>query len=138
MSNLISLLVALGIGGLIGGWVDYLLSRKREIEQHQRERKENQYKIFLENLIGFFDGWEGKSERKRNFMEELYTHAPLYASSGVIRLANKYVESFADKKLTSQARDKLANDLVLAIRNEMGVDKNDSLDSSDIKRYKLD
>lgn len=126
------------LGGLAVHVFDYFMGRKREIEQHQRERKEDQYKKFLENLIGFFEGWEDKDDRKRNFMEELYTHAPLYASTEVIKIANKYVESFTNKKLTSEERDKIANKLVISIREEMGIDKKHPLKENDVRRYKLD
>jgi hypothetical protein len=137
LETIISILTLLGFGGIIGAYFTHLFEKRKEIELHFRERKEDQYKKFLENLIGFFEGWE-KLETKKEFMRELYTHAPLYASSKVIRLANSYIKSFANKRLSSKERDKLANKLVIAIRKELGVDKKDPLNESDVKRYKLD
>jgi uncharacterized membrane protein (Fun14 family) len=137
IETFLSFLAALGIGGVIGAYVNHLLEKKKEIELHFQERREDQYKKFLEYLIGFYQGW-AKKEVQQEFMKELYTHAPLYASSEVIRLANKYVGSFANKAISAKKRDKIANKLVIAIRKEMKVDTKDPLEVKDIKRYKLD
>ena len=97
-----------------------MFEKKKEIELHFKERKEEQYKKFLEFLIGFFEGWEGP-KRKKEFMRELYTHAPLYASSEVIRLANKFLACFRDKKdLTHGGEsDQIYRKLVLEIRKDL-------------------
>lgn len=102
------------------------------------ERREDQYKRFLENIIGFFEGWENK-ERQKNFMEELYTHAPLYASDEVIKLSNKYLETFTSKNDSSE-RDEYYKELVIAIRNELRKLQSEKtyLTKKDIKILKLD
>ncbi|MFH1353916.1 MAG: hypothetical protein ABIH36_01385 [bacterium] len=87
---ILSILSLFGLGGIIGAYINHLFEVKRETQRRIAERKETQYKIFLENLIGFFDGWEDRDKQNR-FMEELYTHAPLYASDEVIRLSNNYL-----------------------------------------------
>lgn len=137
---ILSFLGILGIGGVIGAYFSHFFEKKREIELRQRERKEEQYKKFLENLIGFFKGWEDK-ERQKNFMEELYTHAPLYASSEVIRLANKYLTSFMDRS-ASQVRksDSFYRKLVVAIRKDLKVmeKEKEKLVEKDVKILKLD
>src|SRR3989344_2330485 len=113
----ISILGLLGIGGIIGAYTNHFLEKKREMELRIVERREDQYKRFLENIIGFFEGWENK-ERQKNFMEELYTHAPLYASDEVIELSNKYLETFSSEN-DSRERDKYYRELVIAIREEL-------------------
>lgn len=133
LETIISLLTLLGVGSVIGAYVNHLLEKKREMELHFRERKEEQYKKFLEYLIGFFDGWEGP-KRKKEFMRELYTHAPLYASSEVIKLSNEFLACFRDKKDLSHGgnSDQLYRKLVLEIRKDMGIWKKGELTEEDI------
>lgn len=136
--TVISILGLLGIGGVIGAYFNHLLEKKREMELRIVERREDQYKLFLENIIGFFEGWVNK-ERQKNFMEELYTHAPLYASDEVIKLSNKYLEAFSSKKDSSE-RDKYYKELVIAIRRELRRLQGEKTDlgEKDIKILKLD
>lgn len=138
VQTMISIVSLLGIGGIIGVFITHSLEKKREMELRIVERREDQYKRFLENIIGFFEGWVNK-ERQRNFMEELYTHAPLYASDEVIKLANKYLESFSSKK-DSNERDKYYRELVIAIRKELRNLQGEKtcLKEGDIKILKLD
>jgi hypothetical protein len=88
-------------------------------------------------LTGFFAGTED-NEKKKRFMLELSTNAMLFASSEVIRCANEFLEAFVGgKKLSVKERDKLAENLVLAMRNDMRVDKKDKLTLEEVKRYQL-
>lgn len=110
-----------GLAGItLGAYITHLLEKRKEVELHFRERKEEQYRKFLEYLIGFFEGWEG-STRKKEFMRELYTHAPLYASSNVIKLANQFLECFSTGKNLSHGEesDKIYRKLVLEIRKDL-------------------
>lgn len=136
--TVISILGLLGVGGVLGAYTNHLLEKKREMELRIVERREDQYKRFLENIIGFFEGWINK-ERQKNFMEELYTHAPLYASDEVIKLANDYLEAFSSKKDSSE-RDKYYRELVIAIRRELRKLQGEKTDltEKDIKILKLD
>ncbi|MBI2051211.1 hypothetical protein HYT33_00410 [Candidatus Roizmanbacteria bacterium] len=136
--TILSILSLLGIGGVIGAYFNHLLEKKREMELRVVERREDQYKRFLENIIGFFEGWIDK-ERQKNFMEELYTHAPLYASDEVIKLSNKYLKSFSSKKDSSE-RDKYYKELVVIIRKELRKLQGEKTDltEKDINILKLD
>ena len=138
VQTVISILGLLGIGGIVGAYISHFLEKKREMELRIVERREDQYKRFLENIIGFFEGWINK-ERQKNFMEELYTHSPLYASDEVIKLANKYLETFSSKK-DSNERDEYYKDLVIAIRKELRKLQGEKTDltEKDIKILKLD
>ena len=127
----ISAVSGLGIGSLIGNYQGHRL----EIKQHKRERKEDQYKKFLEDLIGFFDGWEDK-KRKKNFLEELYTHAPLFASKKVIKAANEFLSAFEDGN-NGEHGDEAYIKLVMAIQKDMRIKRKDRLDEKDIKIRKL-
>lgn len=138
LETILSILALLGIGGIVGAYINHLLEIRRETQRRIAERKESQYKIFLENLIGFFEGWENK-EKQKKFMEELYTHAPLYASDEVIKLANKYIKSF-DKNLSNKGEsDDYYRKLVLAIRKDLEkiLSGKSDLEESDIDIQKL-
>jgi len=137
---ILSILGLLGIGGIIGAYFNHFFEKKREIERRIIERKEEQYKNFLENLLAFFEGWHDQ-EKKKKFMIDLYTHAPLYASDEVIKLANEFLKSFRNKDLKQGGKsDTYYRRLVLAIRNEikkLNKDKS-SLKEEDFKILKLD
>ena len=53
ISDVISIVGLLGIEGILGAFVNNYLENRREVELRISERKEEQYKKFLENLIGF-------------------------------------------------------------------------------------
>jgi len=132
----VSTILSILFGGVTVAILNHYMGIKREIDQHQRERKEKQYRSFLKNLIGFFDGWEDK-DKQRKFMEELQTNAFLYASKKVILLAQEYAGSFNDGSAKSGDRDKIANRLRVAVREEMGIDIEHPLGEDEIKLYKL-
>ena len=137
ISDVISIVGLLGIGGILGAFVNNYLENRREVELRISERKEEQYKKFLENLIGFFEGWHN-AEKKANFMQELYTHAPLYASSEVIRLANMFLKSFSKEKLKHGGEsDSYYRKLVIAIRKDLGHWEKEPLEESDVDVLKL-
>src|SRR3989344_2191419 len=129
------------LGGLIGYWYKDKLDRNAENKRKIREEKERQYRDFLNNLMGFFKGWEhwggvsGK-DRKKQFIWDLHTNAPLYASDEIIKLANEYLESFElDNPKPTKQRDKIYAKLVLAIRRELFSisDQKTQLSEDDIK-----
>lgn len=140
IETILSILGLLGLGGIIGAYLDHFLERKRETERRIIERKEEQYRNFLENLLPFFEGWSDK-DKKKKFMNELYTHAPLYASDEVIKLANEFLKSFRAKDLKQGGKsDTYYRKLVLVIRNEikkLNKDKS-SLSEEDFEILKLD
>lgn len=140
LAIILTLIPSLGIGGFIVAVFNHYSGKRKEIEQKRRENKEKQYKEFLENVIGFFGGWED-GMRKKKFLEELYTRAPLYASGKVIRSANEFVAS-----LNSQGKLDLSEDgvtdkcykrLLVAIREDLDVWKKDTLEEKDIKIFSL-
>lgn len=137
---IVTLLTVLGIGGILGSWVTHLLERRWELEKKAVLKKEEQYKKFLELLLAFFKGWED-NKKKKEFMEELYTHAILYASDEVIRAANSFLKSFggADSTVGTQS-DQFYKKLVLAIRRELKDLHNSKteLKMEDLEILKLD
>ena len=140
MENLISLVTTFGIGGIVGYWVKYHFDQLAENKRKIRKSKERQYKDLLSNLLAFFTGWENK-EHKKQFMREVYTSAPVYASDEVIKLAHKFIQSHTIKKKDLKESDKIYAELVLAIRRELNKiqgQPDTQLSMDDIKILKLD
>lgn len=143
-SEILSYVSTLGIGGLVGTifgyWFKDKLAQNAENKRKIREGKERQYKDLLSNVLAFFDGWEDKDCQKQ-FLRELYTNAPVYASDEVIRLSNKFLKGFdKEKPQQSKERDVIYGQLVLEIRKELNkIQGNPTTELSidDIKIQKL-
>lgn len=143
-SEILSYISTLGIGGLAGTifgyWFKDKLAQNAENKRKIREEKEQQYKDLLSNVLAFFDGWEDKDCQKQ-FLRELYTNAPVYASDEVIRLSNKFMQGFdKDKPQLAKDRDKIYGQLVLEIRKELNKIQGNpttELTVEDIKIQKL-
>ncbi len=140
-----SLISAFGLGALISGvvvtWVKNKLDQNSESKRRVRELREKQYKDFLNNLMGFFKGWENKSFQKQ-FIWDVNANAPVSASDEVYRLARKYVDSF-DKtnKVDEDERQKIYAKLVITMRNElnkMSGEPPTDLKENEIKVMQLD
>lgn len=144
LSTLFPLFSSLGLGGVIGTFFGYWFKNKLDENSENRrivrEGKEKQYKDLLSNLLAFFEGWENNSHKKQ-FMREVYTNAPVYASDDVIKLANKFLESHdSTNPKAGKNSDKLYAELVIAIRKELNKiqgQPDTKLSVTDIKIRKL-
>jgi hypothetical protein len=144
--QIISSLTLLGVGSLITLLVKDKLDKNNEARIKLRESKEQQYKNLLTNILGFFQGWEdyeAKNEktRKKQFMWEVYTSVPLYATDEVIRLCYEFIESHNKKSTTKLSSDEIYSKIVLAIRKELNETYGQSeteLKSEDIKVLQVD
>ncbi|MDO8621522.1 MAG: hypothetical protein Q7R31_04570 [Candidatus Levybacteria bacterium] len=140
-----SLISAFGLGALISGvvvtWVKSKLDQNSESKRRVRELREKQYKDFLNNLMGFFKGWEDKSFQKQ-FIWDVNANAPVSASDEVYRLARKYIDSFDKKNNASEDdRQKIYAKLVITMRNElnkMSGEPRTDLKEEEIKVMQLD
>ena len=137
---LTTLATVFGLGGIIGYLIKYYFEQVAENKRKIREAKEKQYKDLLSNLLGFFEGWENK-EHKIQFMREVYTNAPLYASDEVLKLAYKFIESHSEGKKELKESDTIYAELVLAVRKELNKiqgQPDTQLSVADIKILKLE
>ncbi len=138
-------LTDISIGGIIGilitNWYKNKLEQEAENKRRVREAKEKQYKAFLNNLLGFFDSWKS-DVLQLQFMWDLYTKAPMYASDEVLRLAYSYIKSFDSAGKTDDAtRQKIYAKLVLVIRDELSRitgEEESELNEEEIKIFGLD
>ena len=55
MQIIFSALTLIGIGGIVGGYVTFLLNRKKELEFKQLEQKEKRYKSCLLYMDVYFE-----------------------------------------------------------------------------------
>src|SRR3990167_7783268 len=145
ISSILSLLPALSLGSIVGTifgyWFKVKLDQNAENKRKVREVRERQYKDFLNNLMGFFKGWENKDFQKQ-FIWDVNANAPVSASDEVYRLARKYIETFDKKNNASEEdRQKIYAKLVITMRNELnkmsGEPKTD-LKEEEIKVIQLD
>lgn len=123
MQNIIEVILSLGSGGIAGGivtnWVNNKLEQNSENKRRIRELREKQYKDFLNNLMGFYKGWEDKKMQKQ-FVWDVNTNATVSASDSVYRLARDYIDSYDKTKGVDEAeRQKRYARLVIAMRNEL-------------------
>lgn len=145
MQNIIEIILSLGVGGFIGGiitnWVNNKLEQNSENKRRIRERREQQYKDFLNNLMGFYKGWEDKKMQKQ-FIWDVNTNATVSASDEVYRLARNYINSYDQKnKVSEDERQKIYAKLVITMRNELNKLSGESstdLKESEIKVMQLD
>src|SRR3989344_4553916 len=145
ISSILSSLPTLGLGTIIGTlfgyWFKDKLDQNAENRRKVREIRERQYKDFLNNLMGFFKGWENRSFQKQ-FIWDVNANAPVSASDEVYRLARKYIDTFDNKNNASEEdRQKIYAKLVITMRNELnkmsGEPKTD-LKEEEIKVMQLD
>lgn len=145
MEALSSLITAFGVGALISGvvvvWLKDKLDKNSEDKRRIRERREQQYKDFLNNLMGFYRGWEDRG-RQKQFIWDVNTNATVSASDEVYRLARDYIESFDKyKKVEEGKRQKIYAKLVITMRNElnkMSGEPPTDLKEQEIKVMQLD
>lgn len=140
-----SLVTAFGMGALISGiavaWVKNKLDQNSENRRRVRELRKQQYKDFLNNLMGFYKGWEDKKMQKQ-FIWDVNTNATVSASDEVYRLARNYINSYdRTKKVSEDERQKIYAKLVITMRNELNKMSGESptdLKESEIKVMQLD
>ena len=140
METFITTATVFGLGGVVGYWVKHQLEQQAENKRKIREGKETQYKDLLSNMLAFFEGWENK-EHKQQFLREVYTNAPVFASDEVIKLANKFIKSHSSKRKDLKESDRIYAELVLAIRKELNKiqgQPDTELSTKDIKIFKVD
>lgn len=118
-----SLISAFGLGAIISGiavaWVKSKLDQNSESKRRVRELREKQYKDFLNNLMGFYKGWEDKDKQKQ-FVWDVNTNATVSASDEVYRLASDYINSYDKTKEVDEAeRQRIYAKLVITMRNEL-------------------
>ena len=131
---IISVLTLLGLGGIVGGYITYLLDKKKEREFKVLEQKEKRYKSCLLYMDAFFEPKNIKylSSRQTDihnaqdvieYLKMEYHEMMLYASKEVIFSVKAFIENPTHEKFLRT---------ILTMRQDLSKLKND-LDLNDIQ-----
>jgi hypothetical protein len=130
---IISALTLLGLGGILGGYITYLLDKKKEREFKVLEQKEKRYKSCLLYMDAFFEPKNIKYLSSRQpdiddvtdiieYLKMEYHEMILYASKDVIFSVKAFIEN--------PTRDNFLK-TILTMRQDLSLKRND-LDLKDI------
>src|SRR3989344_3847084 len=129
---IISVLTLLGLGGIVGGYITYLLDKKKEREFKVLEQKEKRYKSCLLYMDAFFEPKNIKYLSSRQpdidnaqdvieYLKAEYHEMLLYASKDVILSVKAFINNPTRENFLKT---------VLSMRQDLWVKKNDlELDS---------
>lgn len=127
-----SVLTLLGIGGIIGGYITFLLNKKKELEFKQLEQKEKRYKSCLLYMDVYFEPKNIKYLSSRQpdidnaqdvieYLKAEYHEMLLYASKDVIMSVKAFINDPTRENFLKT---------VLSMRRDLWIKKNDlELDS---------
>jgi hypothetical protein len=134
IQTIFTALTLLGVGGIAGGYITYLLDKKKEREFKVLEQKEKRYKSCLLYMDAFFEPKNIKylSSRQpdidsakdiKEYLKMEYHEMMLYASKEVILSVKLFIESPTHEKYLRT---------ILTMRQDLSRMKND-LDLHDIQ-----
>ncbi len=134
IQTIISALTLLGLGGILGGYITYLLDKKKEREFKVLEQKEKRYKSCLLYMDAFFEPKNIKYLSSRQpdidnvqdvieYLKMEYHEMMLYASKEVILSVKVFIENPTHEKFLRT---------ILTMRQDLSKMKND-LDLHDIQ-----
>jgi hypothetical protein len=132
--TIFSILTLLGIGGIAGGYITYLLDKKKEREFKVLEQKEERYKSCLLFMDAFFKPKNIKYLSSRHpdidnaqdvieYLKMEYHEMMLYASKEVILSVKAFIENPTHEKFLRT---------ILTMRQDLSRMEND-LDLHDIQ-----
>ena len=133
IQTIISALTLLGLGGILGGYITYLLDKKKEREFKVLEQKEKRYKSCLLYMDAFFEPKNIKYLSSRQpdidnaqdvieYLKMEYHEMMLYASKEVIFSVKAFIENPTHEKFLRT---------ILTMRQDLSAKRND-LDLNDI------
>lgn len=122
-----SALTLLGVGGIVGGYITFLLDKKKELEFKQLEQKEKRYKSCLLYMDVYFEPKNIKYLSSRQpdidnaqdvieYLKAEYHEMLLYASRGVILSVKAFINNPTRENFLKT---------ILSMRQDLWVKKND-------------
>jgi hypothetical protein len=133
---IISILTLLGVGGIAGGYITYLLDKRKEREFKVLEQKEKRYKSCLLYMDAFFVPKNIKYLSSRHpdindandiiaYLEMEYHEMILYASTDVVLSLRTFIENPNRENFLKT---------ILTMRQDLSTKRNDL----DLEKIKLD
>src|SRR3990172_7931911 len=127
VQTIISTLTLLGLGGILGGYITYLLDKKKEREFKVLEQKEKRYKSCLLYMDAFFEPKNIKYLSSRQpdidnakdvieYLKMEYHEMILYASKEVILSVKAFIERPSHEKYLNT---------ILTMRQDLSSKKRD-------------
>ena len=142
--EIISIISLLGIGGIVGGYIQYLLNKKSQIELEIRQLNESKYRTILvwmrcvlnpeKATLFSFDGMKFPGNRTKEEIQELaaekliefYYNTFLYGSDDVLVSIKNFIQNPDERKFTETA---------VAMRKELWkISKNRDIESYALKK----
>ena len=127
IQTIISALTLLGLGGILGGYITYLLDKKKEREFKVLEQKEKRYKSCLLYMDAFFEPKNIKYLSSRQpdiddaqdvieYLKMEFYEMMLYASKDVILSVKSFIENPVRENFLKT---------ILAMRQDLSSKRND-------------
>jgi len=127
IQTILSALTLLGVGGIIGGYVSYLLDKKKEREFKVLEQKEKRYKSCLLYMDAYFEPKNIKYLSSRQpdidsaedvieYLKMEFYEMMLYASKDVILSVKSFIENPVRENFLKT---------ILSMRQDLSSKKND-------------
>lgn len=127
IQTIFSALTLLGVGGIVGGYITFLLDKKKELEFKQLEQKEKRYRSCLLYMDVFFEPKNIKYLSSRQpdidnaqdaieYLKAEYHEMLVYASKNVILSVKAFIENPNRENFLKT---------VLSMRQDLWVKRND-------------
>lgn len=127
VQTIFSALTLLGVGGIVGGYITFLLDKKKELEFRRLEQKEKRYKSCLLYMDVFFEPKNIKYLSSRQpdidnaqdvieYLKAEYHEMLVYASKDVILSVKSFIENPNRENFLKT---------ILSMRQDLWVKKND-------------
>ncbi len=115
------------LGSIIGAALTFYFTKKHELSVQLRNEKVNHYKVLLSALSDL--ATDGSDKEKANIRFALATNtialvAPQYVIDALMAFHNEV--KFSNLKRTPEKHDELLNELLLAVRKDIGLAQGDN------------
>ncbi len=111
--------------------INYFLIVKRKFRELERTQKIRAYSEFLDKARGFLNdpnlSFDQAFHFQMEFIKKFYNEIWISASDKVIREINKFFETVSITYVNEDEKTKALNDLILAIREDLGLKTSDDL-----------
>jgi len=135
--NTISILSLLGIGAIVGAWVNHRFQKNREKTARSIQSKMEAYSSLLNFASGFLGDpnldYEEALKYQREFIKKFHNDILLFSPSSVIRAADNFFDSVSISYSNKDESTDALFGLIAAMRKDLG-----NSDLSEVEnRYKF-